>query len=350
MSKKPIYFDYHATTPLDPRVFEAMKSYFFENFGNAASRDHLYGFEAEKAVEEARQILARFIQADPEEIIFTSGATESNNLALKGVAEMYRDKGDHILTAVTEHRAVLDSAKSLEKKGFHVTYLPVDRTGQVSVQAIEKAITPKTILISIMAANNEIGTLNPIAEIGKLAHEKGIFFHTDAAQAVGKIPLDVKKMNIDLMSFTAHKIYGPKGIGALYVRSQSPRVRLTPLIDGGGHERGFRSGTLNVPAIVGFGKAIEIAVSSMPEEVKKLKSLRDRLYKGITQECDQVILNGHPEKRLPGNLNLSFAYLEGETLLKGLSSHIAVSMGSACTSAKAEPSYVLEQYETVCYI
>lgn len=336
-----IYLDNHATTPCDPRVFEAMKPFFLEQFGNAASRNHVFGWEAEKGVEAARETIAQFIHADPKEIVFTSGATESNNLAIKGVAEMYAEKGNHIITASTEHKCVLDSAKRLEKNGVEVTYLPVDKFGLVSLEDIAKAVTPKTILVSIMMANNEIGTIAPVAEIGKFCHEKGILFHTDAAQTIGKIPVDVQAMGIDLMSFSAHKVYGPKGVGALYVRRKSPRVRLVPQIDGGGHERGLRSGTLNVPGIVGFGKALEIAGKEMASETKRLLALRERLHKGITSQLDQVHLNGHPTLRLPGNLNLSFAYVEGESLLMGLNEEIAVSSGSACTSATLEPSYVL---------
>jgi len=342
MKTNPIYLDHHATTPLDPHVWEAMKPYFQNHFGNPASRDHCFGWEAEKGVEQARETIAQAINADPEEILFTSGATESDNLAIKGVAEMYAEKGKHIITAQTEHRAVLDSAQSLEKKGFQITTLPVDRYGQVLLQDVIQAVSSETILISIMAANNEVGTLNPIGEIGKFAQERGIFFHTDAAQAVGKIGIDVKARNIDLMSFSAHKMYGPKGIGALYVRRKNRRVRLVPLIDGGGHERGYRSGTLNVPAIVGFAKALEISLQSMEKENQRLKSLRDRLERSLMQEIEEVQLNGHPTERLSGNLNLSFSYIESEALIKGLSQEIAVSMGSACASAKPEPSYVLK--------
>ena len=339
--KFPLYLDNHATTPMDPRVLEAMLPYFVEKFGNAASRNHAFGWEAEEAVESARKHIARLIHADPKELVFTSGATESDNLALKGVAEMYREKGDHIITCLTEHRAVLDTAKTLEtKRGLKVTYLPVDKTGMVSPDDVRNAITDKTILISIMLANNEIGTINPIKEIGKIAKEKGILFHCDATQGVGKIPVDVQEMGIDLMSFTAHKIYGPKGVGALYVRKKAPRVRIAPIIDGGGHERGMRSGTLPVPLIVGFGRACELCEQEMPTESVRLAKMRDRLQAGIMSSLEEVYLNGHPTQRLPHNLNISFAYVEGESLLMGLK-EIALSSGSACTSATLEPSYVL---------
>ena len=338
--KLPIYMDNHATTPMDPGVLDAMLPYFTEKFGNAASRNHSFGWEAEKAVDDARRQIATLIHADPKEVIFTSGATESDNLALKGVMEMYREKGNHIVTSVTEHRAILDTAKRLEKQGMQVTYLPVDKDGLVNPDEISKAITDKTILLSIMMANNEIGTVNPIAEIGQIAKSRGVLFHCDATQGVGKIPVDVEAMRIDLMSFSAHKIYGPKGVGALYVRRKNPRVRLAPIMDGGGHERGMRSGTLPVPLIVGFGKACEICMKVMPEESKRLTELRERLKEGILKSLDEVYLNGHSTKRLPNNLNLSFAYVEGESVLMGLKD-IAVSSGSACTSATLEPSYVI---------
>lgn len=339
--KLPIYLDNHATTPMDPRVLEAMVPFFVEKFGNAASRNHAFGWAAEEAVEEARGQISRLIHADPKEIVFTSGATESDNLALKGVVEMYHEKGDHIITSMTEHRAVLDTAKTLEtKRGVTVTYLPVDKHGMVDPDAVRKAITEKTVLISIMFANNEIGTINPINEIGKIAKEKGILFHCDATQGVGKVPVDVQALGIDLMSFTGHKIYGPKGVGALYVRKKAPRVRLAPQMDGGGHERGMRSGTLAVPLIVGFGKACELCGQEMAEEGKRLSVLRDRLQQAITSKLEAVYLNGHPTERLPHNLNLSFAYVEGESLLMGMK-EIALSSGSACTSATLEPSYVL---------
>ena len=327
---------------MDPRVLEAMLPCFREKFGNAASRNHPFGWEAEKLVENARARLARILHADPKEIIFTSGATESDNLALKGVAEMYREKGNHLITQVTEHKAVLDTARHLEKHGFRVTCLPVDGYGRVDPEKIQEAVTDKTLLISVMAANNEIGTLQPIEEIGRIAKAKGVLFHVDAAQAAGKIPLDVEKMGIDLLSFSAHKMHGPKGIGALYVRRGNPRVRLAPLIHGGGHEGGMRSGTLDVPAIVGFGKACEISGEEMGEEGRRILGLRERLHRAIAAGLDGVELNGHPEKRLAGNLNFSFSSVEGESLLMSLSEEIAVSSGSACSSAKAEPSYVLK--------
>jgi cysteine desulfurase len=337
-----IYMDNHATTPMDPRVLEAMLPYFTEKFGNAASRNHQFGWEAEAAVDQAREQISRLINAKPKEIIFTSGATESNNLALKGIVEFYKDKGNHVITAVTEHKAVLDTCKTLERTGkAQVTYLHVDEYGGIDLDALRAAITEKTILISIMYANNEIGTIHPLREIGKIAKEKGIFFHTDATQGVGKIPTDVESMGIDLLSCTAHKIYGPKGCGALYVRSKGPRVRLTPQIDGGGHERGMRSGTLNVPGIVGFGKACELAGAELETDAARVLELRERLKHNIFEQLDEVYLNGHPTQRLPGNLNVSFAFVEGESLLMGLKD-IAVSSGSACTSATLEPSYVLK--------
>jgi cysteine desulfurase len=337
-----IYMDNHATTPMDPRVLEVMVPYFTEHFGNAASRNHQFGWEAEAAVDHAREQIGRLINAKPKEVIFTSGATESDNLAIKGVIEFYKDKGNHIITAVTEHKAVLDTCKALERTGkAQVTYLQVDKEGLVDLDDLRKAITDKTILISIMYANNEIGTIQPVREIGKIAKEKGILFHSDATQGVGKIPVDVEAMGIDLMSFTGHKIYGPKGCGALYVRSKGPRVRLTPMMDGGGHERGMRSGTLNVPGIVGFGKACELCGAEMETETAQMLELRGRLQKGLFDQLDEVYLNGHPTHRLPGNLNVSFAFVEGESLLMGLKD-VAVSSGSACTSATLEPSYVLK--------
>ena len=338
--KFPIFMDNHSTTPVDPRVLERMLPYFTEKFGNAASRNHQFGWEAEEAVENARKQIAKLIHCDAKELVFTSGATESDNLALKGVVEMYREKGDHIITCMTEHRAVLDPCKALEKRGIKVTHLPVEKDGRVNPDEVRKAITDKTILISIMLANNEIGTIHPTAEIGKIAKEKGILFHCDATQGVGKIPVDVNQMGIDLMSFTAHKIYGPKGVGALYVRKKGPRVRLVPQIDGGGHERGMRSGTLPVPLIVGFGKACELCEQEMETESKRLGALRDRLQAQIMEHMDECYLNGHPTERLPHNLNISFAYVEGEALLMGVK-EIALSSGSACTSATLEPSYVL---------
>jgi cysteine desulfurase len=326
---------------MDPRVLEAMLPYFVEKFGNAASRNHAFGWAAEEAVETARKQIARLIKADPKEIVFTSGATESDNLALKGVLEMYKEKGNHIITSATEHRAVLDTAKSLEAKGLAtVTYLPVDKQGMINPEDVRKALTEKTVLISVMLANNEIGTINPIQEIGKIAKERGVLFHCDATQGVGKIPVDVQAMGIDLMSFSAHKIYGPKGVGALYVRKRNPRVRIAAQIDGGGHERGMRSGTLPVPLIVGFGKACELCEQEMPAESARLADMRDRLQAGIMAALEESYLNGHPTNRLPGNLNISFAYVEGESLLMGMK-EIALSSGSACTSATLEPSYVL---------
>jgi len=341
MPKLPIYMDNHATTPVDPRVMETMLPYFTEKFGNAASRNHSFGWEAEEAVDRSRNQIAALIGAKSKEIIFTSGATESDNLAIKGVAEFYRDKGNHIISCVTEHKAVLDSCRALERAGkATVTYLPVDKYGMVDPDAVRRAITDKTVLITIMWANNEIGTIHPIAEIGKIAKEKGIVFHCDAVQAIGKVPVDFEKAGVDLASITAHKIYGPKGIGALYVRSKGPRVRLTPQMDGGGHERGMRSGTLNVPGIVGLGAACEIAGREMPDEAQRLIQLRSQLQAGLFERLDEIYVNGHPTERLPGNLNVSFAYVEGESLLMGIND-IAVSSGSACTSATLEPSYVI---------
>jgi cysteine desulfurase len=339
--KTPIYMDYHATTPVDPRVLEAMLPYFNERFGNSASRNHAFGWTAEEAVENARAQIARLINATPKEIIFTSGATESNNLALKGAAEMYREKGNHIITQVTEHKAVLDTCKRLEKYGYEVTYLPVGKDGRVNPEDVRKAITPKTIIISIMYANNEIGVVQPIAEIGKIAKEKGVLLHSDGVQAIGKIPVDVQADNIDMLSMTAHKIYGPKGVGALYVRRRNPRVQLSAILDGGGHERGMRSGTLNVPGIVGFGKACEICMNEMASESARMIALRDRLRKGLEAKLDEIYINGTMEYHLPNNLNMSFAFVEGESLLMGIND-IAVSSGSACTSATLEPSYVLK--------
>jgi cysteine desulfurase len=339
--KLPIYMDNHATTPVDPRVLEAMLPYFTEKFGNAASRNHSFGWAGEEAVETARQQIAALINATPKEIIFTSGATESDNLMIKGVAEMYREKGNHIITQAIEHKAVLDTCKRLEKYGYEVTYLPVQKDGRVDPEDVRKAIKPTTILITIMYANNEIGSINPIAEIGKIAKEHGIIFATDGVQAIGKIPVDVQKDNIDLMAITAHKLYGPKGVGALYVRRRNPRVQLSAILDGGGHERGMRSGTLNVPGIVGLGKACEIAQKEMAEESKRLSGLRDRLKTKLEARLDETFINGSLEYRLPHNLNMSFAYVEGESLLMGIND-IAVSSGSACTSATLEPSYVLK--------
>jgi len=337
----PIYMDNHATTPLDPRVLEAMMPYLTNRFGNAASRNHPFGWEAEQGVETAREQIAKLIGATAKEIIFTSGATESDNLALKGVALMYREKGNHIITAVTEHKAILDTCKRLEKEGFRVTYLPVQQDGRIDLEDLKRAIDDKTILVSIMFANNEIGVIQPVEEIGKLCRERGVFFHSDATQAVGKVPVDVNKQNIDLMSISGHKMYGPKGVGALYVRRRNPRVQLTAMVDGGGHERGMRSGTLNVAGIVGLGAAAEIAMKDMPQESCKLAGLRNRLKDKIMSQLDEVYINGSEEHRLPGNLNISFAYVEGESLLMGIND-VAVSSGSACTSATLEPSYVLK--------
>ena len=339
--KLPIYMDYHATTPVDPRVVQAMLPFFTEHFGNAASRNHPFGWEAEEAVDVARKQVADLIGANAKEIIFTSGATESNNLAIKGVAEMYREKGNHIITCVTEHKAVIDTCKKLEKNGYRVTYLQVQKDGLISLDDLRAAITDKTILISIMAANNEIGVLQPIAEIGALAKEKGILFHTDAVQAAGKIPFNVNDLKVDLVSLTAHKMYGPKGVGALYVRRRNPRVLLSEQISGGGHERGMRSGTLNVPGIVGMGKAAELCRVEMAAETERMLTLRERLNTALHAGLDELYINGSMEHRLPHNLNISFAYVEGESLLMGIND-VAVSSGSACTSASLEPSYVLK--------
>jgi cysteine desulfurase len=339
--KLPIYMDNHATTRTDPRVVEEMLPYFTEKFGNAASRNHEFGWVAEQAVEQGRERIAKLIGATSKEIIFTSGATESNNLAIKGVAEMYKEKGNHIITQAIEHKAVLDTCKRLEKYGFRVTYLPVQKDGRINLDDLKRAMDDKTILVTIMTANNEIGALQPIREIGALCHERGVLFHTDAVQAIGKVPFNVIQDNVDLASLTAHKLYGPKGVGALYVRRKNPRVQLVAQIDGGGHERGMRSGTLNVPGIVGFGKACAIASEGMAEEAVKLSALRDRLKDAIMSQLDEVYINGSVEHRLPGNLNISFAYVEGESLLMGIND-IAVSSGSACTSATLEPSYVLK--------
>ena len=343
--KLPIYMDNHATTPVDPRVLAEMLPYFQEKFGNAASRNHPFGWVAEEGVETARERIAKLVGATAKEIIFTSGATESDNLAIKGVAEMYKQKGNHIITAVTEHKAVLDTCKRLEKYGYRVTYLPVQKDGLIDLDDLKRAVDDKTILVTIMAANNEIGVLQPVEEISKLCRERGVIFHTDATQAVGKVPTDVNKQNIDVMSISAHKMYGPKGVGALYVRRKNPRVQISPIIDGGGHERGMRSGTLNVPGIVGLGKACAIATEEMPRESCHLAGLRNRLKDRIMGRLDEVYLNGSWEHRLPGNLNISFAYVEGESLLMGIND-IAVSSGSACTSATLEPSYVLKALGT----
>ena len=341
MLKFPIYLDNHATTPLDPRVLEAMMPYFLESFGNAASRNHAFGWVAEEAVEKARKQVAELIGATAKEIVFTSGATESNNLAIKGVAEMYSQKGNHIITAATEHKAVLDTCKRLEKRGCRVTYLPVQADGLIDLDMLKEAITDKTVLVSIMYGNNEIGTVQDIPAIAGICRERGVLLHTDATQAVGKIPVNVLADNIDLMSLSGHKMYGPKGVGALYVRRKNPRVQLTAQMDGGGHERGMRSGTLNVPGIVGLGKAAELANQLMAGESAQHRALRDRLKDKLMAELDEVYINGTMERRLPHNLNISFAYVEGESLLMGIND-IAVSSGSACTSATLEPSYVLK--------
>ena len=355
MLSRAVYMDNNATTQVDPRVMDAMLPYFNEVFGNAASRSHGFGWDAEKAVDEAREQVARLIGARSKDIVFTSGATESDNLAVRGVVEFYREKGNHVITQVTEHKAILDTCRALERKGLAtVTYLPVDSTGRVDPEDVRRAITDKTVLVTIMFANNEIGTVQPLAEIGQITREKGVLFHTDAVQGVGTLPVDVEAMHIDLLSLTAHKIYGPKGIGALYVRSKAPRVRLSPIIDGGGHERGMRSGTLNVPGIVGLGKACELVREGLAGEARHELRLRERLREGLFSQLDEIYLNGHPTHRLPGNLNVSFAFVEGESLLMGLNGSvhpivasaslppIAVSSGSACTSATLEPSYILK--------
>ena len=341
MLKRPIYLDCNATTPLDERVLKAMLPYFTEHFGNPASITHQYGWEAEAAVKKAREILATAINSTPEEIIFTSGATEANNLAIKGVAEAYFNKGKHIITIATEHNAVLDPCAYLQNLGFEVTYLPVNRDGIIEVTSLKTALRDDTILVSVMAANNEIGVLQPLPKIGEMCKENSIIFHTDAAQAIGKISLDVQAMNIDLMSLTAHKIYGPKGIGAIYVRRRHPRVKLASQIHGGGHERGIRSGTLCTPQIVGFGKALAVALAEMEAEAKRLTSLRQQLWEKL-QTLENIFLNGHPKERLPGNLNISVEGVDGQALLLGLQSMMAVSSGSACSSAKVSPSHVLQ--------
>jgi cysteine desulfurase len=339
MVKTPIYMDYHATTPLDPRVLERMMPYLTHDFGNAASRSHVFGWKAEEAVEYAREQVAALIGANEKEIVWTSGATESINLALKGVAEFYKEKGNHFITLQTEHKATLDSLKRLERQGCEVTFLPVAKDGLLDLGQLEAAITDKTICVSIMAANNEIGVIQPIAEIGAICRKRGVLFHCDAVQAAGKIPLDVEAMKVDLLSLSAHKIYGPKGVGALYVR-RKPRVRISPIIDGGGHERGMRSGTLNVPGIVGMGAACEISKAEMATESVRLAALRDRLEKGLQAKLDLTYINGSLEHRLPNNLNISFAHVEGEAMMMAIKD-VAVSSGSACTSASLEPSYVL---------
>jgi cysteine desulfurase len=337
--KLPLYMDYQATTPLDPRVFDAMKPYFLEKFGNPHSRSHAYGWEAEEAVESAREAVAQLIGANEKEIVFTSGATESNNMALKGVARFYKDRKNHIITVVTEHKCVLDSCRHLEQEGFEVTYLPVKANGLIDLEELRAAIKDTTVLVSVMAVNNEIGVIQPLAEIGKLCREKGVFFHTDAAQAFGKIPLDVEAMNIDLMSISGHKIYGPKGVGALFVRRR-PRVRMEALINGGGQERGMRSGTLATPLVVGLGEAARIAAQEMVSENERLRHFFNKMMAALVDNIPEVYLNGDREQRIPGNINLSFAYVEGESMIMAIKD-LAVSSGSACTSASLEPSYVL---------
>jgi cysteine desulfurase len=339
--KLPVYMDNHATTPVDPRVLAAMTPYFTERFGNPSSRSHSFGWEASDAVEESRKKVARLIGADPKEVFFTSGATESDNQAIKGVAWMHRERGGQILTTPIEHKAILDSCKSVEQEGFEITFLPVDRYGVVDPGDVAKAITPRTILVSVMLASNEIGTIEPIEEIGRITRSKGVLLHTDAAQGVGKVPVDVGKMNVDLLSLTAHKMFGPKGIGALYVRGDNPQQRLAPLIDGGGQESGVRSGTLNVPGIVGLGEACRIGYEEMAEESVRLAVLRDRLREGILAGLEEVYLNGHPTLRLPNNLNLSFGHVEGEALLISMSD-VAVSTGAACNSSGSKGSHVLQ--------
>ncbi|MDP4220616.1 MAG: IscS subfamily cysteine desulfurase [Bacteroidota bacterium] len=346
MVKIPIYLDNNATTKLDPRVLEAMMPYFTEIYGNAASRNHVYGWKAEEGVDWARNTIAKYIGADEKEIVFTSGATESNNLAIKGVAEMYASKGNHIITCTTEHKAVLDTCKALERKGVQVTYMPVNKEGFINLDLLRESITDKTILVTIMHANNEIGVIQDIEAIGKICHEKGVLFHTDATQSIGKVPFDAQRMNVDLASMSGHKIYGPKGVGALYVRKKNPRVKLASQMDGGGHERGMRSGTLNVAGIVGLAKALELCITDMPVEVPRIQGMRDRLWKTLTKELDEIYINGpdpleKPQWRLPGNLNVSFAFVEGEAMMMGIKD-IAVSSGSACTSASLEPSYILK--------
>jgi cysteine desulfurase len=339
---RPIYLDNNATTPVDPKVLEAMLPYFTEMFGNAASRNHTYGWEAEQAVESAREQIAKGIGATAKEIIFTSGATESNNLALKGVAEMYVDKGKHLITSTTEHKCILDTCRYLEQRGYEVTYLPVKRDGLIELDALEAAIRPDTVLVSVMAANNEIGVLQPISAIGRICTEHDVIFHTDAAQAFGKVPLQVDTMNIHLLSLSGHKFYGPKGIGALYVRRKNPRVQLVPQMHGGGHERGLRSGTLAVPSIVGMGKAAELCFTDMIQESARTEALRDYLLEQIQKRIPETSLNGSLENRLANNLNLSFAAVEGESLLMGVHDTVALSSGSACTSASLEASHVLK--------
>ncbi len=339
--KPMVYLDNNATTPVDPMVLEAMIPYFCEKFGNAASRSHQFGWQAEEAVDQARQQVAGLIGADSKEVIFTSGATESNNIAIKGVAAMYGEKGRHIISQVTEHKAVIDPCNYLEQHGFRVTFLPVDKFGLIDLDQLRDAMTPDTVLVSIMHGNNEIGTLQPIGEIGKLCKERDVLFHTDCCQTFGKVPIDVNAMGIDLLSCSGHKIHGPKGVGALYVRRKKPRVRCEAVLHGGGHERGMRSGTLNVPGIVGLGRAAELCGEHMDREPARIAALRDRLVRGLTEQLEEIQLNGHPTLRTPTNANVSFAYVEGESLMMGFAD-VAVSSGSACTSASLEPSYVLK--------
>ena len=341
LSRHPVYMDHHATTPLDQRVLDAMLPYFTEDFGNAASVDHIYGARANQAVEIARKQVAKLINAKASEIVFTSGATESDNLAIIGIAEQYANRGKHIITCVTEHKAVLDTCHHLEERGWEVTYLPVDQSGLVNPDDVHLAINPQTVLITIMTANNEIGTIAPIAEIGKIAREHEVLFHTDAAQAVGHIPMDVKAMNIDLLSISAHKIYGPKGVGALYVRKGRPKIRLTEQVHGGGHERGLRSGTLNLPGIVGLGETLEIADKEMIAEKARLQAMREQLLEGLKEKLSEVLVNGHLTQRLPHNLSVALPGFESRSLLIQIKHDVALSNGSACTTAKVEPSHVI---------
>lgn len=341
LSRRPVYMDHHATTPVDERVLEAMLPYFTEIIGNAASIDHEYGIQANRAVEKARQQIANLINAQPDEVVFTSGATESDNLAILGVAEQHIDRGNHIITCSTEHKAVLDSCRYLEKKGYSVTYLPVDQYGLIDPDDVRKAITPQTILISVMAANNEIGTLAPLPDIGHIAREREVLFHTDATQAAAYIPLNVEALNIDLLSLSAHKMYGPKGVGALYVRKRHPRARLSAQMHGGGHERGMRSGTLNVAGIVGLGKAAEIVAKEMKSETKRVGLLRDKLWQGLKEHIEEIQLNGHPTLRLPNNLSVAIPGVESRSLLVQLKHDVSLSTGSACTTARVEPSHVI---------
>lgn len=338
---KPVYMDYHATTPVDPRVAETMMPFFSEQFGNPASRQHYFGWVAEEAVNASRTKIAKALNAEPREIYFTSGATESNNLAVKGVVEAYAQKGKHLITSQTEHKSVIDVCKNLARHGYEITLLPVDQYGLIDESQLKNAIKDTTVLVSIMIANNEIGTIQNIVEIGKLCKERGVLFHTDATQAAGKIPVDVRSMNVDLLSLSGHKIYGPKGIGALYVRSKNPRVKIVAQLDGGGHERGLRSGTLNVPSIVGLAKALELCIESMDEESRRMKMLRDKLERKFFKELDDVYVNGHPQHRLPNNLNMSFLYVEENAIMMGMKD-VAVASGSACSSAEPEPSHVLK--------